>query len=129
VELEVLLQCFYLGCHRSILVDQILSLLRLKLELTRQLLILLDSLPRCPLQLIIRKVQHVSLDLLDLEKHLLAHLLHPLVLLLLEDPDGGVALLVLDPNGLLEGLDLHLDLLPLVLSELVKVRDALLPVI
>lgn len=59
-------------------------MLGLELELAGELLVLLDREARGALKFVLSEVEHVGLDLLDLEEHLFAHLFHAFVLLSLQ---------------------------------------------
>jgi hypothetical protein len=95
VQLQVFLQCLYLARHRPVLKNQILRLLRLELELAGELLVLLYGQPCGALEFVLIEVEHVDFDLFDLLEHLLAHLLHALVLLNFQLRNLLVARLVL----------------------------------
>ena len=89
-----------------VLHQELLRLLRLELELCRQLRVLQNGQPRRGLQLLLVKSQQVSLGLLDLKEHLFPELLGGLDLLALLGSDLLVALL-----DLILQLGLQVDLL------------------
>lgn len=75
VDLNLPLVGFDLLLHLVVLVNQNFSLLRLMLQLCRQLVILQDGQMRGCLQLLVVHRQQVRLRLFDVEEHFLAQLL------------------------------------------------------
>ena len=95
VDLDVSLERLNLRLHFVVLEEQLLSLLRLILQLSGQLVVLQNSQASGRLQLLVVKSKQVGFGLLDLVKHvlpqflcrldllalLLIHLVYPLLLL------------------------------------------------
>jgi len=89
---NVSLQTFYLLGHLVMSLYQILRVLRLVFQLSRQLVVLQDSESRLRLKLLVIECHQVGLSLLHFEVHLLCQLLHVLDLLELGLVDANHAL-------------------------------------